>query len=270
MQNNNFSAKHLSTDSISELADLKNQFGLPHLDTETHVKSEGDCNYYELVRKDKLFYTYKLNNVNFRGNNWDTTSTRSKIGFFGCSFTFGEFVDQYKIFPTIVANKLNFNGFNFGVPGSSIQRVCRSFSAASRCFDFEYAVVVLPDWNRIHYLNNDIHGARYLDISAHSPNFPTKVQQDFKSYIRLGNDQALKRTIDSVDWILDIARISNTKVILSSWSELTYNALSQLYPDYTIGCFPIIDTVIDNDHPDEQSHKEFARMIVNRINKLSV
>lgn len=265
-----FDPNTLSTDSVSTLETLREQVGIPYLNKAKHIKSEGDCNYYQLVRKGRLFYDYKINNVNLRGNSWDTTSTKPKIGFFGCSFTFGEFVEQNKIFSSIVSNKLNLNGFNFGVPGYGIQEIGRSFSAASRLLDFDYAVVVLPDWNRIQYLNHDVHGARYISLSVHAPDLPNDIQHALRNYVKLGDEQALKRTIDSVDWILDVARIKNTKVILSSWSTLTHKALKQLYPNYTIDQFPIIDTVIDNDHPDVRSHKQFARIIVDRINQLSV
>ena len=265
-----YCSKNLTTTSVTDLEDFKIQFGTPDLDTVEYLRSDGDCNYYQFVRKGNLFYNYKLNNCNLRGSNWDLTSTKSKIGYFGCSFTFGEMVEEKFIFPTVVSRKIDYNGFNFGVSGASIQRVGRSFSAASKLFDFEYAVITLPDWYRINYLNDDSNGVAYKDISLlTSSGLPSHILEDLKLYQMLNESNGVQRMIDTVDWILDIAQYKSTKVIFSSWSDQVSSALKQLYPDYSIDLFPIVDTVADNDHPAEQSHQRYADMIVYRINELT-
>jgi hypothetical protein len=265
-----YRSKDLTTTAVTDLEDFKSQFGVPDLDTVKYLRSEGDCNHYQFMRKGNLFYNYKLNNCNFRGSNWDLTSTKPKIGFFGCSFTFGEMVEVEHIFPTIVSRKIDYNGFNFGVPGVGIQTVGRTFSAANKLFDFEYAVVTLPDWSRINYLNDDSNGVSYKDISlSTSVGLPSYILEDLKLYQMLNESICVQRMIDTVDWILDIAQYKSTKVIFSSWSDPVSKALEQLYPDYSIDPFPIVDTVADNDHPAEQSHQRYADMIVRRINELT-
>lgn len=262
----------ITTTAISNLTEFKNQFGISDLHKSKHLGTQADgCNLYQFVRKDNLFYDYKLNNCNFRGNNWDLESTKPKIGFFGCSFTFGEMVHAKRIFPTLVANSIGYNGFNFGVPASSVQRIGRSFSAANKLFDFDYAVITLPDWNRINYLNDDDHGVRYMDLSAWSMNsgIPHEILADLRLYQSLSVSACVQRLIDTVDWMLDIAQYKSTKVILSTWSDEMYFSLTELYPDYSIDLFPIVDTVADNDHPAEQSHQRYADMIVRRINELT-
>ena len=259
---------NLTTNAVNNLEDFKKQFGFSDLRDAKHLGQDGDCNHYRFVRKDKLFYNYKLNNCNLRGDNWDLESTKPKIGFFGCSFTFGEMVEVEHIFPTLVADSIGYNGFNFGVSGSSIQRVGRSFSAANKLFDFEYAVVTLPDWHRINYLNNDSNGVAYKDISVYASGLPSYILNDLKLYQSLGESAPVQRMIDTVDWIIDIAKNKSIKIIFSSWSDPVSRALKQLYPEYTVERFPIVDTVADNDHPAEQSHQKYADIIVRRINEL--
>ena len=270
MEIRRYRPKKLTTTAIANFDDFKNQFGIPYLKTYKRLREEGDCNYCKFIRKGNISYEYKINNCNFRGNNWDLESTKPKIGFFGCSFTFGEMVEEEFIFPTIVSRNIDHNGFNFGVPGVGIQTVGRTFSAANKLFDFEYAVVTLPDWNRINYLKDDSNGVSNENISlSTSVGLPKYILEDLKLYQMLNESACVQRMIDTVDWILDIAQYKSTKVIFSSWSDQVSSALKQLYPDYSIDLFPIVDTVADNDHPAEQSHQRYADMIVHRINELT-
>lgn len=207
-------------------------------------------------------WTYHLNKYNFR-NPWDFKDARRKIGFFGCSFTFGEGIHNDDTFVNIVSKNFGLNGFNLGIGGSGIERVARTFSAAVRVIDFDYAVVTLPAWHR--QLHLDMLG-QMINIIPHWPHAGFEKINDLLA--SADEDFYINHAISYITWIVDTAKAYNIKLILSSWDHPTNELCKAMYPELTIKPFPNIDDKCarDNMHPGTKSQRAHAAQIIEAIN----
>jgi len=207
-------------------------------------------------------WSYNIGQYNFR-NKWDLTSNKQNIGFFGCSFTFGEGIKQEDTFVDIVSKELNLNQFNFGSAGSGVERVARLFSAATSVIDFEYAVVTLPGWHR--QLHMDSFGTMINLI----PNYPHNGFEKMSNLLTsLDEDYYIVRAATSINWIYDIAKYKGIKLILSSWDHPQNEFCQGAFPNNTIDPFPNIDDKCARDkmHPGPKSQAAHAEQIVKAFN----
>lgn len=203
-------------------------------------------------------WTYKIGKYNFR-NTWDLQSSKKRIGFFGCSFTFGEGIKNEDTFVSIVSNNLNLNSFNFGSAGSGVERVARLFSAATSLIEFDYAVVTLPSWYR------QLHVDKFGTMINLIPNWPHDGFKEMNKILTsLEDDYYVVRGSTSINWIYDIAKNKNIKLILSSWDHPQNEFCQLAFPDVTINPFPNIDDKCARDkmHPGPKSQQAHAEQII--------
>lgn len=207
-------------------------------------------------------WSYYLNRYNFR-NKWNFNDTRKKIGFFGCSFTFGEGIHNDDTFVDIVSKKCNLNPFNLGVGGAGIERVARTFSAAVRVIDFDFAVVTLPAWHR------QLHVDELGQMINIIPGWPHSGFEKINELLtKADEDFYINHAISYITWIVDVAQSHNIKILLSSWDHPTNELTKILYPDITLKPFPNIDDKCARDkmHPGTKSQKEHAKQIIEAFN----
>lgn len=206
-------------------------------------------------------WKYYINKYNFR-DPW-TTDKKTNIGFFGCSFTFGEGISSENTFVQKVTKEINCNGFNFGVGGAGIERVARTFSAATKVINFDYAVVTLPSPNRQLYYSSNFELANIVQ---------SYVEDEYK---KLGRSLAMIQdeyfysiSVSFINWIVDIAQTKNIKLILSSWDHPTNEMCSHLFPNNTVQPFPNIDDkqARDMQHPGNKSQQAHAEQILKALN----
>jgi hypothetical protein len=206
----------------------------------------------------KHSWKYVINPWNFRGV-WDLEDPRKRIGFFGCSFTFGEGINGPDTFVELVSSKLNLNGFNFGIGGSGIERVARTFSAVTKVIDLDYAVITLPAWHRVLHQNDQGSLINLL------PGFPHQSFEELsKKITSFDEDFYIIRATSFINWIYDISLEKDIKILFSSWDHpLTY-CCKKILPDNTIGNFPNIDNkqARDKMHPGIKSQKAHADQII--------
>jgi hypothetical protein len=259
----NYSHPRLSPNSVTNIDDLV-FYG--HNNSKNKLLCQTDeISCYELIREETYKYNYNFNKFGFR-DTWKLDSNKPNIGFFGCSFTFGEFVESDKTFSKLTARQLGYNDFNFGLLGSSIERTAYLFSAANRVIDLDYAVITLPDWNRTLYLNNDSNGISYLDL-IHTVGH-NKIIDSFKKIIySFSDDYFIHQAIRNINWIIDVAEKHSVKLLVSSWEENTSKLVDTVFPQHSIGKFDILDKVIDGHHPGEFSHEQYAKKIIKVLNE---
>ena len=226
------------------------------------VYQDSEISRYEIT-VDKHTYEYDFNQYGFR-NKWNLDNNKPNIGFFGCSFTLGEFVAQDKIFSTLVASQTGHNGFNFGLSGAGIERTAQVFAAANRVINLEYAVITLPDWHRILYLNNDTNGIRYLNL-IHTSNYNKKIDEIRKILYSLENEYFIHQAIRNINWIIDVAEKYSVKILLSSWEDSTSKLIDDVFPAYSIGRYEMHDRSLDQIHPGPVSHENYAKKIIKYI-----
>lgn len=216
----------------------------------------------ELTEFKKNPWTYTIGKNNFRGT-WNLNDSRSKIGFFGCSFTFGEGIKQEDTFVDIVSKNFNLNPFNFGVAGSGVERVAWTFSAATSVIDFNYAIITLPGWHRQLHIEKD--GSMINLI----PQWPPKGYEKLTDLLtNVDEEYYVVRAATSINWMYDIAKHQGIKLIFSSWDHPQNEFCKLAFPENTINPFPNIDDKCarDNMHPGPKSQAAHAEQIIKAFN----
>ena len=207
-------------------------------------------------------WQYRINKYNFR-EPWNFNSVNPKIGFFGCSFTFGEGIEYKDTFVNLVSEKFNLNAFNFGIGGSSLQRVARTFSAVTKVINLEYAVFTLPHWHRQMYLDSD---GKIINLI---PYWPHERFEDLSNQLTdLEEDYYVVQAVSFVSWICDLAESRGIKIILSSWDHPLNDLCKVMYPQLTVEPFPNIDDKCARDkmHPGVKSQQAHAEQLIKAIN----
>jgi len=207
-------------------------------------------------------WTYHVNKYNFR-DPWNLASTKPKVGFFGCSFTFGEGIKSEETFVQLAAKECNLEPFNFGVGGSSVHRIARTFSAVTNLIDLEYAVFTLPHWHRQLYIDKDGKAINLI------PGWPHEDYEKLNEKLTdLDEEYYIVQAASFVTWIYDVAKLRNIKLILSAWDHPLNNLCRAMYPSNSILPFPNIDDKKARDklHPGPLSHKSHAQQIIRKIN----
>lgn len=206
-------------------------------------------------------WQYKINRYNFR-EPWNFKVETPKIGFFGCSFTFGEGIEYSDTFVNIVSKKFSLNPFNFAVGGSSLHRVARTFTAVSKVINLDYAVFTLPHWHR--QMHIDASG-KIINLIPHWPH--EQFEEISNQLTDLEEEYYVIQAVSLVSWIADIAEACGTKIILSSWDYPLNDLCKVTYPNLTINPFPNIDDKCarDNMHPGTKSQNAHAEQIIRAI-----
>lgn len=221
------------------------------------------CNQAEEELLDpKKDWKYYINEYNFR-NEWDLNSKKETIGFFGCSFTFGEGIHNDDMFVNIISKALDMNPINVGMGGAGLERTVRTFAAAAQVIDFDYAVFTLPAWSRQMHLTPQ---GEIINIIPYWPhNDYEKLNQLFTS---VDEDFFINQAITYVNWISDIAKANNIKIVLSSWDHPLNELCKLMFPEYTVNPFPNIDDKCARDkmHPGPKSQAAHAAQIIEAFN----
>ena len=210
-------------------------------------------------KKDPWYYT--INEYNFR-DHWNFDDARKRIGFFGCSFTAGEGIESSKLHVNIVSQHYNLNVFNFGSGGSSIDRVARTFSAVNGLINLDYAVITLPAWHRQLHIGNR---GDMINLLPSHPHVGYKKLNKIMS--SLHEEYYATRAASNINWIYDIAKYKNIKILFSSWDPDTNLFCKMLLPDNTIELFPNIDDggARDKMHPGPKSQAAHAEQIIKAL-----
>ena len=216
--------------------------------------------------EDTTSWKYYINEYGFRGE-FDLESDKPKLGVFGDSFSFAQGVDWKDSWGTILANGMGWNQFNFGYCGASQEVVVRTFMAATKIIDFDYAVVVLPHWTRTGILAEWEN--KTLSYRAVIPHFPSNYidRQDQENLVTMSDMFYKSKTLMMVDMILWIAKTKNINIVVTSWDIPVWNWLNNMYDRERTICqvFPNLDNkkARDGQHPGNLSHNTFGNYLIN-------
>lgn len=206
-------------------------------------------------------WSYHVNEMYFR-NEFDLSTNKVRAGFFGCSFTFGEGIDYKNTFVNLISQQFDFSPFNFGIGGSSIERVARTFSAAVKFIEFDIAIFTLPSWERQFYTEE----SKIINLI---PGWPHKgFEKICKLYTKHEDEYYITRAVTNINWIMDIAKYKNIKIILTSWDHPTNELCKCMHLENTLDPFPNIDNKCARDdmHPGIKSQTAHADQIIKAIN----
>jgi hypothetical protein len=203
-------------------------------------------------------FGYYINDMGFRGT-YPDISNKKLLAILGCSIAFGQGLPEDKIYANLVARQTSKEYLNLGIPGAGCHRIALTFSAATKLWDIETAVVNLPAFTRFHYSDKSNHFHSILLSYEMNPGELENVRKDIVHHF---SDQFLvAQAIDAIQWIIDIAKLKNINLILSSWDADTIQLVKAAF-DLDILKFNAIDSARDG-HPGTESHKEFATSVIN-------
>lgn len=210
------------------------------------------------------FFQYTINKCGFRDHFPEKNATNI-IGFFGCSITFGEGMDTKDNFPYQVSQKLQMNCLNLGMPGASSQRIALIFDAASNIWNIDTAVITLPDYSRVLYMESE--GNLVNIIPAH-PNLPGENEQVRMSIVNYFSDNALRLNfVNAINYIIAVAKSKKIKLILGVWETECLNIIKHVFdyssPMLTLG--PL--TARDNAHPHPSYCNQYGNLLLHYISE---
>lgn len=215
-------------------------------------------------KKDYKEFKYHINDIGFR-DIYPSTADKNIMGFFGCSFTFGEGLPSEDNFPYIVSQHFNKSCLNLGMPGASCKRIAKIFNAATEIWEIETAVVTLPNWARFHYVMSD--GLISSIALPHYHGIPES-EKVRKVLLKRFSDQHIFSMIeDDVNQILLIAKQKNINIVFGAWTDetrqLIENATSYVPIQYLYNYK--IESARDNCHPGPISASKYASKLINTI-----
>jgi hypothetical protein len=221
------------------------------------------------ITKSADVHEFKQNAVNRYGHNFTTQNfnNHADICYYGCSFTWGQGVDDAERWTSIVDREQNFTSNNFGLMGIGIDEIAVLFKITAQLFQIKKAVILLPpwgrqtmplaiDWNRpgCVRLNN------YLNLG---PCFsPISVAEEAtRTWFSLPESYYIDRAIISLDLIQYVAQVNNIELFWSSWVTTVYNLLSEpRLPQFINDC-----QAKDGCHPGPEAHRCFATQVVQAL-----
>lgn len=175
---------------------------------------------------------YKLNSLGYRGPEFK----KVPVVFAGCSITFGVGVPYDGIWSTIVAEKLELDYINLGVPGWSTQAIVDNlFKYFYKYGNPETLFVVFPDYNRLVLTSN----RDFSRISGYNPSPPLVQMQhtvlpnismdDRPKYSKkpheltnfITPEYALLQTFRSINALISYCKGANIKLVWSTWDMET-------------------------------------------------
>lgn len=209
-------------------------------------------------------FKYYLNNIGFRGV-YPNKDDDNIIGFFGCSFTFGEGLPEEKNFPYLISKHLNKRCLNLGLQGANAHHTSLIFSAASNIWNIDTAVITLPNWGRFSYVD------KYNQLVPIMPTLNYKISEIERVRTTLVNNFSdqylLSITKDAITTILAISKLKNIKLILSSWDGETRYLITTL-----LGIVPEFNHDSKNVarcpyHPGEDAVNTYTKNVLNFVNQ---
>lgn len=216
-------------------------------------------------------WNYYINDWLFR-ENWNC-NTPKKVGFFGCSVTFGIGVPSELTFVKQVESYYgseNYECINLGTPGAGIQRISKIVRTSSKIFNFDAAIVTLPTPTR--FLSHSGHRG-LIDFS---PAFiPEECKKEYKNiYVGLHNNDFVSLMFDYIDLISLIFEKQNIPVLWGTWDDHTQRILEISKPPESILPMiihhPSVGFARDGGHPGPAAHKAYANSIIERLNNLQI
>lgn len=211
-------------------------------------------------------WEYTVNKYGFR-DIWRFEPNTKRIGFFGCSCTFGVGVDSRTTFVKLVESHYgpsNVECFNMGLPGAGTQRIAKLVSASQRLLNFDAVVLTLPT------------SSRFLMLNQHNLMIdfvPGFIRSDFEAeekfiYGKFGQNNLDMYFIDYVHWIQAELK-SVKKVFWSTWCQDSYKLLKTIIDkESLLPHFNFVDHGRDI-HPGIKSHYLYSKNIINALGNLN-
>jgi hypothetical protein len=219
-------------------------------------------------------FNYTLNHLGFRNKE---IPTKVDLAIFGCSFTFGTGLPLEMLWHTVLANRLNTEAANYGMPGASVQSIVDVALIVSNHTSINRAIFLLPTFSRIQIAKSspDMDEVNYLSvIPNHKSALCRAYGIDTDMIVKtIPNEEMFKELRDSLYIVDYIFKQKNIKTYYSSWDPDTYAFLKQmdfqgtLLPDWTSKGMEQATTDLARDklHPGPIHQTQFVDKIIDYI-----
>lgn len=245
--------KQYSTTNFATVVNNKCRF--MSIDEEKHsIWTPGDFEYY-------------INDYGYRGD-WTFSDDSKKIGFYGCSFTLGQAVDEQYTFCKLLESRLNnYQSVNFGQCGASIQRIAKLLSTSLEMFDLDIIVITLPTYLRFIAIEDDSIDKKLQDIVPNSSH--GSISHKEKALYKYFTDlDLINYAKDYVKWMVAETKNIN-KVVFGTYDEPTFHELKDIFKENELLFWqprgPGTDLGRDNGHPGINTHLNYANQIWDKI-----
>lgn len=205
--------------------------------------------------------------------------TELDVGFFGCSFTFGQALPLHRLYHKILSKKLNISSYNFGQPAASVRTLLSIFTIVSQYVKMKYAIFLLPPYTRQTITTtpkDNINNINNLNIM---PGYYGLLQSlydvDSENFYKYTPDTHLQNDfITNLYHIEQQCKLKNIKTIFASWDSKTYNILKSMYfkyavlgPEWSSNYVENYQTDLarDNRHPGIRHHENYVERLIEYI-----
>lgn len=221
---------------------------------------------HDPVRHD---WFYRINQYGFRGV-WRLDPSSIKIGFFGCSNTFGLGINEPFIFPKLVEKYFQtgkVESLNLGCTGSSVQRIAKLLSASLKFIRFNLVILNLPTSSRF------LVTSQLRQLQDLNPRKAEHERDEKHKVIQILSQLDLDMiTSDYIKWMLTELKTLGINSLWTSWCPDTYSVLESLIDkDYLLPSADLTKEsqgARDGQHPNEQWHRTQAEHIIKRLELL--
>jgi hypothetical protein len=220
----------------------------------------------QLVSNKKEKWVYGVNDYGYRGE-WDLNSDKKRIGYFGCSNTFGIGVSDNQTFASLLASKYTqFSHYNLGQPGGSINRILKTFIFSAQTLNLNYAFFNFPSSSRQLIVDEREH---YIDLNVRFK--PAEISKKaFRGFLEIRNkNTATNEMVTLIDNMILWAKYFNITVFFNNWQSEDNDFLLNTYNrEYFFSPIKIVDFGRDKGHPGPATHQNTASEISTKINKI--
>lgn len=230
---NNYSSRYLG--NVGWNSETKKYVNGPfEIDFISELEYDDSCSAIKLQKTDYnlLDFKYKTNTFGFRGD-WDLNYIpENSIAVFGCSFTFGIGCSEQDLWITKLANNLNCKVYNFGVAGSSLEHSCLIYLILSKFVKFSKIVILVPSMTRFFYPNEvkDYFKLENFISEFKCRDIQTEVLRE-NLYDVLDTLYFQHKLLFNIEQILNVSKLSNAQVYLSSWDNITYKFIKDVFSE---------------------------------------
>lgn len=252
---------------------------IPFIDTsEKHMSEEAIKNKKTSYSIDSVDYT--VNNYGLRiSNNSPLLKKNLDMMAFGCSFTYGVGIPVEELWSELVFNTFNFNGLNFGYPGSSVTKIIRHIINIVPFYQPKSIIILLPHYCREEIVLKDLNEDKittydfipgYIDSGT-----PTAKREGEKFTSNLNFDDRKANVIKNLILLKYILEVNNITGYISSWDIETYYMVKEIFPlknvlplfEYNISDTSPWNLGRDGEHPGRSPIKTFANKVIGHIEK---
>ena len=200
------------------------------------------------------------------------------IATFGCSFTYGSFMDKTATWPAQLSTLTGKKVLNFGVQGSNNTEIIENALYIAKNYNVDDIMLLLCHFNRLQFKDA---GGEIFNKAAEGVisttlrmKWPKKFRHEMDKIVNYGQTELLfaGQSKTFLEKIKDIKNNINGKIYVSTYIQDHYKCLQMIQnEDFILLPFFELDKTKemapDGDHPGESHYRQFAKNVVKYMDR---